>query len=146
MPLDSRLTWKTHILIKNNELWIRFRELLWLIDENSKITQENKILIYKAILKPVWTYAVQLWGVAAQSNIDIIQHCQSKVLRIITNASNYISNIRIHGDLEVSNVQYEISRFSSNYRQRSQNQSKPSILSLTNRANNIRRLIRPHTN
>ena len=86
LHLDSRpgTSWKTHILMKRNQLSIRLH------DKNSKMSLENKILIYKAILKPVWTYGVQLWGVAAQSNIDIIQRVQSKVLRIITNASIYI--------------------------------------------------------
>ena len=62
----------------------------------------------------MWTYEAQLWGMAAQSNIDIIQRFQSKVLRIITNAQMYISNIRIHNDVGVPTVQEEISRLSSN--------------------------------
>ena len=44
--LDSRLTWQTHILIKRNQLSIRVRELMWLIDKNYKMLLENKILIY----------------------------------------------------------------------------------------------------
>ena len=132
--------------MKRNQLSIRLRELMWLIDKNSKMSLENKILIHKAILKPVWTYGVQLWGVAAQSNIDIIQRFQSKVPRIITNAPKYISNIRIHSDLAVPTVQDEISRLSSNYRQRLQNHSNPLAISLTNTGNDIRRLRRPHIN
>jgi len=42
--------------------------------------------VYKAILKPFWTYCVQLWGSASDSNIDILERFQSKVLRIITDA------------------------------------------------------------
>ena len=56
LHLDSRLTRKTHILMKTNQLLIRLRELMWLIDKNSKMSLENKILIYKAILKLVCTY------------------------------------------------------------------------------------------
>jgi hypothetical protein len=25
---------------------------------------ENKVLLYKAILKPIWTYGIELWGCA----------------------------------------------------------------------------------
>ena len=71
----------------------------------AKMSLPNKILIYKTILRPVWTYGEQLWGLAAQANIDIIQRFQSKVLRKINNASKYISNIPIHSDLGVSTVQ-----------------------------------------
>jgi hypothetical protein len=35
-----------------------------------KILQSNKILIYKIILKPIWTYGIKLWGVASTSNIE----------------------------------------------------------------------------
>ena len=81
---------------------------------------------------------------AAQSNIDIIQRFQSKVLRIITNASKYISNIRIHNDLGVDYLVVQSSNYSSNYRQRLQNPSNPLVISLA--PNNIRRLRTPHTN
>jgi len=43
--------------------------------------------LYKAILKPIWIYGVQLWGTAANSNIEIIQRFQNKYLRIIVNAN-----------------------------------------------------------
>jgi len=36
------------------------------------LSLENKILIYKTILKPVWTYGIELWGCANKSNIAII--------------------------------------------------------------------------
>jgi len=46
----------------------------------------NKLILYKQILKPVWTYGIQLWGCTKQSNTDIIQRFQNKVLRNIVNA------------------------------------------------------------
>ena len=125
--------------MKRCQLSLRLRDLLWLIDKNSKMSLENKILVYKVILKPVW-------GVAAQTNIDVIQRFQSKVLRIITNASKYISNNRIHTDLGVPTVKDEVSRFSSNYRHRLDNHSNPLARLLTNTENSIRRLKRYHIN
>jgi len=32
---------------------------------------ENKLLLYKAILKPIWAYGIQLWGTAFNSNRNI---------------------------------------------------------------------------
>jgi hypothetical protein len=43
----------------------------------------NKLLLYKSILKPIWTYGIQLWGTASTSNIEILERFQSKALRII---------------------------------------------------------------
>jgi hypothetical protein len=37
-----------------------------------KYTTKNKILLYKTILKPIWTYGIPLWGAASNSNIEIL--------------------------------------------------------------------------
>jgi hypothetical protein len=42
--------------------------------------------MYKAILKPIWTYGIQLWGTASTSNIEILERFQSKVLGMIVDA------------------------------------------------------------
>ena len=44
----------------------------------SALTTHNKLVLYKQILKPVWTYGIQLWGCTKPSNIAIIQRFQNK--------------------------------------------------------------------
>jgi len=39
--------------------------MYWLLDSKSQLSIENKLLLYKAIVKPIWTCGVQLWGTAA---------------------------------------------------------------------------------
>jgi len=51
--------------------------MYWIIGRNSPLSLENKLLIYKTVLKPVWTYGIELWGCASKSNIEIIQRYQS---------------------------------------------------------------------
>jgi len=41
------------------------RKLYWIIGRKLRLSLENKLLVYKAILKPIWTYGVQLWGSAS---------------------------------------------------------------------------------
>ena len=103
--LEKRLTWKTHIFTRSKALSIKLRSLHWLFIPNSKLTLENKILIYKTILKPVWTYGRQLWGRASTSNIEILQRFQSKVVRRIINAPFYVSNGQIHRDIKQTTIQ-----------------------------------------
>ena len=50
---------------------------------------QGKIMLYKAILKPVWTYGIQLWGTASNSNIEILQQFQSETLRFLIDAPWY---------------------------------------------------------
>ena len=66
---------------------------------NSKHLLENKLLIYRTILNPVWTYGIELWGCANKRNIPITQRYKSKLLRTITNASRYVTNHTLHIDL-----------------------------------------------
>ena len=86
-----------------------------------KLPLDNMLLIYKAMLKPVWTYGIQLWGTAATSNIIILQRFQSKILRIITKAPYFSSNSRIRQDLGMPTVQDEIKLCSTKYMARLQN-------------------------
>jgi len=62
LTLDRRLTWAHHIKSKRLNLSSRLR-LLQKIMNNNKFTIINtKLLIYKSLIKPVWTYGIQLWG------------------------------------------------------------------------------------
>lgn len=80
-----------------------------MIGPKSKLSVENKLLLYKSILKPVWTYVIQLWGSAAKSNIEIIQRFQSKILRMIINAPWFMTNEDLHKDLMMPSIKNEIS-------------------------------------
>ena len=55
-------------------------------------------------LSGVWTYGIELWGCASNSNIEIIQRYQSKILRILTNVPWYVTNHTLHSDLHIPYV------------------------------------------
>ena len=63
--LDQKLTWQSHIISKSKQLGIKRRTMIWLLGSASKLSLENKILIYKAIIKSVWSYGIQLCVSAA---------------------------------------------------------------------------------
>lgn len=46
--------------------------MYWLLAKRSKITTENELLIYKAIIKLVCTYRMKLWGTVCNSNVEIL--------------------------------------------------------------------------
>jgi hypothetical protein len=107
-----------------------------------KIIPENKLILYKSIIKPIWTYGIQLWGSTEPSNTQIIQRIQSKVLRAITNAPWYVSNPTLHIDLQVPCVTDEIRRLSLLYNQRLQGHNNKLIEEIRNPPNVTRRLKR----
>src|SRR5204863_491660 len=118
MHLDRGLTWQKHIFTKRLQLGLKLRKIYWLIGRKSQLSLSSKLLLYKAILKPVWTYGIQLWGSASNSNIEILQRFQSKVLRLITCAPWYVPNEVIHRDLHMTTVKDEIANFSEKYKKR----------------------------
>jgi hypothetical protein len=99
--LDQKLTWQKHIRTKRQQLNLKVRQMSWLLGRKSKLSPENKTLMYKCILKPIWTNGIQLWGCAKPSTTNTIQRLQSNVLRAITNAPWYVSNSTLHNDLQI---------------------------------------------
>jgi len=72
--------------------------------KKSHLAIENKLLIYKAVIKPIWRYGIELWGCASKSNIVIMQRSQSKILRAIANAPRYVTNHTLHTDFNIPYV------------------------------------------
>ena len=58
MTLDRRLTWKQHILDKSKQLRDKLKKFYWLIGHRSNLSTQNKITLYKTVIKPVWTYGI----------------------------------------------------------------------------------------
>jgi hypothetical protein len=74
-----------------------------------------QLIYYKTLLKPIWTYGIQLWGTASTSNIEILERFQSKDLRMIMGAPWYVPNSLIRRDFSCPTAKEEIRRYSSHY-------------------------------
>jgi hypothetical protein len=72
LHLDHRLTWHNHIFAKRKQLGTTLTKMYWLLGHQSKLTTSSKLLGYKVVLKNIWTYGLQLWGMASTSNIKIL--------------------------------------------------------------------------
>ena len=90
----------------------------WLTTRKSKLNIENKLKIYKTIIKPIWTYGIPLWETAAMSHINKIETIQGKILRTIVNATWYVRNEDIRRDLGIPTVKEEINRYAERYKER----------------------------
>lgn len=142
MTLDAKLRWKEHIKIKRKQLNKLRSSMEWMIGRKSKLSIHNKLLLYKQILKPVWTYGIQLWGCSANSNIKIIQSFQNKVLRDIVNAPWYCHTSDIHCDLQVCTVAEERVLAADRHRLRLANHTNRLATRLLNFEGKFRRLKR----
>ena len=66
----------------------------------------------------MWTYGIQLWKCTKQSNADIIQLFQNKVLTNIFDAPWYFRNANFHRDLQMEMVTNEIGMFAKKHEER----------------------------
>jgi hypothetical protein len=71
---------------KRKQLAITLTKMYWLLGSKSKLSTSNKVIIYKPIHTPIWTYGIQFLGTASTSNIEIIECLKLKALRMIVDA------------------------------------------------------------
>ena len=140
MTLDRRLTWKQRITDKLKQVRDKLKKFYWLIGRRSNLSTQ----LYKTVIKPVWTYGIQLWGTASNSNIEIPQRFQSKTLRSLINAPWYVTNETIHRDLKIPTVKDEIYKSRSRYSARVNNHHNPLVTLLLVTTDQFRRLKRKY--
>jgi len=105
--------------------------------KTSGLDLTSKRLLYVAIIKPIWTYGIQLWGCASKSNIEIIQRCQNIALRTIVAAYRYDRNYIIHRDLMMSSAQDKITKFAQKHEIRLDQHINPEAIQLLDNSQDI---------
>ena len=113
--------------------------MYWLLGKNSQLALKTNVLLYKSILKPIWLYGCQIWGTASESNSSKSQRAQSKILRGISNAPWYITNERLHIDLDVPSIREVISNQFIKHRRKLENHTNISAIVLLDNSETIRR-------
>ncbi|KAF0764671.1 Uncharacterized protein FWK35_00013762 [Aphis craccivora] len=99
----------------------------------SPLTPINiKLLMYKSLLKPIWTYGLQLWGNAKKSNLNKIQAFQNVTSRkIVPKCPPCISNHTLHIDCNLKSIHDEAKRFYKKFHHRLFTHSNPLIKNLS---------------
>lgn len=99
---DKCLTWGPHLKAARKKFNSRlhlFRPIFKL-----NLSLNNKIIIYKAMLRPIWAYGIQIWGCAKPSQTKTIQSFQSITFQLLTSAPWYFSNNSLHSNLKIESV------------------------------------------
>ncbi|KAH8246736.1 hypothetical protein KR026_003809, partial [Drosophila bipectinata] len=133
---------KPHLVKKRKQCEVRLKAYYWLMGRRSKLRTSSKILIYMAIIRPIWTYGIQVWesSTTSKTNIRTIQTFENRALRIATGAHVCHGNQTIHEVLGYPWVQKEIQRSSSKYIQRLHNHPNELATTLLDNIEQMRRL------
>jgi hypothetical protein len=94
--------------------------MYWLLGRNSELSVHNKLILYKQVICPVWSYGIQLWGCASDSNIEMNESYQNKVLNCIVSAPLYVQNSDLR-HLGIETVADVIAKFANSHERRLQN-------------------------
>jgi hypothetical protein len=89
-----------------------------LLGRNSELSIHNQLTLYRQVIRPVWSYGIQLWDCASNSNIQVIQRYQNKVLKCIVNVPWYVRNSDLRRDLGIEAVTDIIAKFAKSHEKR----------------------------
>jgi len=76
----------------------------WLLGSKSQLSIENKLLLYKAILKPIWAYGVQLWRTVSNSNIGMLHNVPYVGDEIKRLSQRYADRMEKHSNILATNL------------------------------------------
>jgi hypothetical protein len=139
--LNRRLTWAKHLKTKRKQLNLKVKQMHWLLGR-SALSIESKLLLNKAVVKPIWTHGIQLWGTASNSYIEILKRFQSKTLGSILNILWYINNHRINEGLQMNTMLSEIKKWNTKYLRKLENHTIALAVKLVDNSKTTHRLKR----
>lgn len=102
--LDKKLTFKEHVEYVCEKANKAIKILYPLICRRSPLNTQNKLLLYKVAIRPVFAYACPIFGDAAKCHIRRLQILQNKILRLILNMP-YDTPIHVlHETADIDNI------------------------------------------
>ncbi|GBL81198.1 hypothetical protein AVEN_143539-1 [Araneus ventricosus] len=99
----------------------------------AKLSLRYKLLLYKALLRPVISYTSPVWGAAAKTHIQTLETLQNSTLRMITDAPWFIRNKNILHNLKVPTIKDFFSKLATNFFNQIDNHTNPAIRCLSPR-------------
>ena len=108
--LDKTLTFGFHVqeIIKKVRICVSI--LYTFINRKSKLSNENKLLIFKVIFQAIMFYGSPVWGKCASSHVRKLQIAQNKVLKMILNLPWSLSTSELH---KISNIELVSTRLTN---------------------------------
>lgn len=104
VTFDKTLRFNTHITNMITKAKRIGGFLSPLTGRRSLMSMDNKLLLYKSIIRPSMTYASVVWGHACFTSIHKLQVIQNKFLRHAFNAPWFVRNQQLHFEAEMKTI------------------------------------------
>jgi methyl coenzyme M reductase subunit D len=115
MVIDKRVTLKQHVDYVSNRAHTALRLLYPLISRNSQLNVQNKLLIYKLAIRPIFTYGCPAFGSMAKTHLQKLQVLQNKFLRIVLNKTRYERIKDLHTEAKVPSIGEYVGKLQANF-------------------------------
>lgn len=93
---DKKITFSKHIQYVVEKTNKAIAILYPIISRNSALSLDNKLLLYKAALRPIFTYACPVYQQIAKSHLSKLQILQNKLLKMCMNLHWRTSTCEVH--------------------------------------------------
>lgn len=118
VTLDSKLLFKQHIDESKTKATRCLAALYPIIGRKSCLSTGNKLMLFKTVIRPVFTYASPVWCTAAISNRKKLQILQNKCLKIIYKLHWRHSTADLHERANVQSVDAHVCKLNENFNNR----------------------------
>lgn len=130
--LDRRLTFKRHIEYVIQKSAICSNMLYPLMSFNSRLRRENKLLLYKAVIRPILLYGSPVWGNCAETHISKLQIIQNKYLKRFLKLPFRFPTRDLHELTGMDYIKQHILKLNSKFLQKLEYSDNPLIRELQN--------------
>lgn len=130
VTLDKKLLFKQHIQNTLGKAYGTLKLLYPILNNHNKIRINTGLTIYKALLRPVLTYASPIWGHAARTHIKKLQVFQNKLLYMITKLPRVTPVDILHDQTGVETIEEYIKRMALKFYNTCEGHDNPLVASL----------------
>lgn len=130
MHLDKRLSFKKHIdeiMLKSQRL---IKALYPLVCRKSLLSQRNKILMFKTIIRPTICYACPVWATCAATHIKRLQRFQNRTLKMMLNLPWHTRTVDVHNMAEVETLNEFLQKLKTTFREKCEASTDDDIVQL----------------
>ena len=113
--IDKTLTMKYHVENIMNKTQNAIKILYPLIHRRSTLNTENKMLLFKTALRPIYAYASPILTTIANTHINKLQIMQNKILKMILNLPWYTPTALLHEQNNIELVKDFITRLKEKF-------------------------------
>lgn len=108
--LDKKMLFRRHIEWNRAKAYGRLKALYPLINYHSHLNIKTAITLYKALIRPIITYACPAWGHAAKTHIKKLEIVQNKILYTITKLPRVTPLRTLHREAGIETISEYIRR------------------------------------